>query len=155
MRHYLKHHDELPDESLSVSIPLDMRTRRGMTDENNQVGSVFVELHTNVADPLERLKGFIRVHRKPRCFGENSPLVDVLKLAGVLSPALTKPLVNSYSNNKWTRHLPLGISSVVSNVAGPTFPLYSAGAQMVAITAWVYSRQVSVYSILSLAPTEL
>jgi len=64
-------------------------------------------------------------------FGENSPLVDVLKLAGVLSPALTKPLVNSYSNNKWTRHLPLGISSVVSNVAGPTFPLYSAGAQMV------------------------
>jgi diacylglycerol O-acyltransferase len=34
-------------------------------------------------------------------------------------------------NNGLTRHLPLGISSVVSNVAGPNFPLYSAGAQMV------------------------
>ncbi|MBW2941654.1 WS/DGAT/MGAT family O-acyltransferase [Zhongshania aquimaris] len=131
LRHYLKHHNELPDESLSVSIPLDMRTRRGMTDENNQVGSVFVELHTNVADPLERLKGVYASSQEAKVFGENSPLVDVLKLAGVLSPALTKPLVNSYSNNKWTRHLPLGISSVVSNVAGPTFPLYSAGAQMV------------------------
>ncbi|WP_269620105.1 wax ester/triacylglycerol synthase family O-acyltransferase [Zhongshania sp. BJYM1] len=131
LRHYLNHHNELPDESLSVSIPLDMRTRRGMTDENNQVGSVFVELHTNLADPLDRLKAIYKSSQEAKIYGENSPLVDVLKLAGVMSPAITKSLVNSYSNNQWTRHLPLGISSVVSNVAGPNFPLYSAGAQMV------------------------
>jgi diacylglycerol O-acyltransferase len=131
LRHYLNHHNELPDESLSVSIPLDMRTRRGMTDENNQIGSVFVELHTNIGDPLDRLHAVYNSSQEAKIYGENSPLVDVLKLAGVMSPALTRPLVNSYSNNQWTRHVPLGISSVVSNVAGPTFPLYSAGAQMV------------------------
>ncbi|CAA0087546.1 Putative diacyglycerol O-acyltransferase [Zhongshania aliphaticivorans] len=131
LRHYLRHHDELPDQSLSVSIPLDMRTRRGMTNENNQIGSVFVDLHTNIHDPLDRLKAIYRSSQEAKVYGENSPLVDVLKLAGVMSPAITRPLVNSYSNNQWTRHLPLGISSVVSNVAGPNFPLYSAGAQMV------------------------
>ncbi|MEX1665634.1 wax ester/triacylglycerol synthase family O-acyltransferase [Zhongshania arctica] len=131
LRYYLDHHNELPDESLSVTIPLDMRTRRGMTDENNQVGSVFVELHTNVADPLERLAGIYKSSQEAKVYGENSPLVDVLRLAGVMPPALTRSLVNSYSNNHLTRHLPLGISSVVSNVAGPTFPLFSAGARMV------------------------
>lgn len=131
LRRYLAHHNELPDESLSVSIPLDMRTRRGMTDENNQVGSVFVELHTNIADPLERLAAVYKSSQEAKIYGENSPLVDVLRLAGVMSPAITTSLVSSYVNNGLTRHLPLGISSVVSNVAGPNFPLYSAGAQMV------------------------
>ena len=131
MRKYLKHHEELPDDSLAVSIPLNMRTRRGVSDENNQIGSVFVEVHTELDDPLERLKAVHKGSQDAKVYGENSPLVDVLCLAGVMAPALTRPLVNTYVNNELTQHLPLGISSVVSNVAGPPFPLYSAGAKMV------------------------
>ncbi len=131
MRSYLQHHNELPEDSLAVSIPLNMRTRRGVSDENNQVGSVFVEVHTEMDDPLARLKAVYASSQDAKVFGENSPLVDVLRLAGVMPPALTRPLVNTYVNNELTQHLPLGISSVVSNVAGPPFPLYSAGAQMV------------------------
>lgn len=131
MRSYLNHHNELPEDSLAVSIPLNMRTRRGVSDENNQVGSVFVEVHTELDDPLARLKAIYQSSQDAKAFGENSPLVDVLRLAGVMPPAMTRPLVNAYVNNELTQHLPLGISSVVSNVAGPPFPLYSAGAQMV------------------------
>lgn len=131
MRKYLKHHDELPEDSLAVSIPLNMRTRRGVSDENNQVGSVFVEVHTEIDGALERLKAIHQSSLDAKAYGENSPLVDVLRLAGVVAPALTRPLVNTYVNNELTQHLPLGISSVVSNVAGPPFPLYSAGAKMV------------------------
>ncbi|WP_372878209.1 WS/DGAT/MGAT family O-acyltransferase [Spongiibacter marinus] len=131
MRKYLQHHNELPEDSLAVSIPLNMRTRRGVSDENNQVGSVFVEVHTELDDPLARLKAIYQSSQDAKAFGENSPLVDVLRLAGVMPPAMTRPIVNTYVNNELTQHLPLGISSVVSNVAGPPFPLYSAGAQMV------------------------
>jgi hypothetical protein len=131
MRHYLSHHNELPDESMAVAIPLNMRTRRGMTDANNQIGSVFMDVYTNIADPLERLASIHRSSQDAKVFGENSPLVDVLTLAGVMPPVLTRPLINSYVNNELTRHLPLGISSVVSNVAGPPFPMYSAGAEMI------------------------
>ncbi|MBD2858189.1 wax ester/triacylglycerol synthase family O-acyltransferase [Spongiibacter sp. KMU-158] len=131
MRHYLEHHGELPDDSLAVSIPLNMRTRREANDDNNQIGSVFLDVHTNIADPVERIKAIFLSSQDAKVFGENSPLVDVLRLAGVLPPALTRPLVKTYINNELTQHLPLGISSVVTNVAGPPFPIYSAGAQMV------------------------
>jgi hypothetical protein len=64
-------------------------------------------------------------------FGEQTPLVDALKLAGVFSPRLTKGLINFYIDNKLTEHLPVNISSVISNVPGPPFPLYCSGAKLV------------------------
>lgn len=131
MRKYLDLHGELPEESLAASIPLNMRTRRGITDDANQVGSVFMEVHSNIADPMERLRAVHGSANDAKSFGQASPLVDALKVAGLFAPALTKPVVNTYVNRELTRHMPANISTVVSNVAGPNFPVYSAGAQMV------------------------
>lgn len=131
MRRYLDHLGELPEESLAAAIPLNMRTRRGVTDDNNQIGSVFMELHTDIEDPLDRLKAIQQSGVEAKQFGETSPLVDVMKLAGAFSPALTRPVVNLYINNHLSSHMPATVSTVVSNVAGPPFPLYSAGARMV------------------------
>ncbi len=131
MRRYLEHYNELPEESLAAGIPLNMRTRRGVTDDNNQVGSVFMNLNTNIADPIERLKAIHQSAQEAKEFGEHSPLVDTLKIAGTFAPALTRPVVNLYVNNHLSNHMPANISTVVSNVAGPPFPLYSAGARMV------------------------
>lgn len=130
LRRYLQHHNELPEDSLAVTVPLNMRTRKGETGDNNQVGSVFMSLATNVEDPLERLVAVHKSAGEAKAFGEQSPLVDALRIAGVMPPALTQPIVKTYINNKLTQHLPLGISSVVSNVAGPPFPLYCAGAKL-------------------------
>lgn len=131
MRRYLDNLGELPEESLAAVIPLNMRTRRGETDDNNQIGSVFMELHTDIEDPMERLKAIQKSGVEAKQFGEASPLVDVMKLAGAFSPALTRPVVNLYINNHLSSHMPATVSTVVSNVAGPPFPLYSAGARMV------------------------
>lgn len=131
MRNYLEKHGELPEESLAAGIPLNMRTRRGVTDENNQVGSVFMDLNTNVKDPLERLAAIQKSSAEAKQFGEASPLVDALKVAGAFAPAITRPVVGMYINNHLSRHMPANISTVISNVAGPPFPLYTAGARMV------------------------
>ncbi len=130
MRRYLDSFGELPEESLAVSVPLNMRTRRGVTEDNNQIGSVFLDIHTNIKDPLERLRAIVKSSQDAKTYGEASPLVDALKVTGMFSPALTKPFINMYINNELTRHVPANISGVVSNVAGPPFPLYSAGAKM-------------------------
>lgn len=130
LRRYLDHHKELPEESLAVTVPLNMRTRKGENDDNNQVGSVFMSLATDLDDPLERLAAIHQSAGEAKSFGEQSPLVDALRLAGVMPPAITRPLVKTYIDNQLTQHLPLGISSVVSNVAGPPFPLYCAGAKL-------------------------
>ncbi|WP_372758920.1 wax ester/triacylglycerol synthase family O-acyltransferase [Litorivivens sp.] len=131
MRRYLDNLGELPEKSLAVSVPLNMRTRRGVTEDNNQIGSVFLELHTHIKDPLERLRAIMKSSSDAKSHGESSPLVDALKVTGMFSPALTKPFINMYINNQLTRHVPANISGVVSNVAGPPFPLYTAGAKMV------------------------
>ena len=131
MRKYLQSKDELPDESLTATMPLNMRTRRDQSNDNNQVGSAFCELHTNIADPVERLHAIHRSTLEAKEFGENTPLTDTLKLAGAFPPWLTKAAARIYSENEVTKSMPLNISTVVTNVAGPNFSLYCAGARLV------------------------
>ncbi|NRB41132.1 MAG: wax ester/triacylglycerol synthase family O-acyltransferase [Pseudomonadales bacterium] len=130
MRKYLDTHNEHPDTSLVASVPMNMRTRNGDNGEANQVGSIFTSLNSTIDDPLERL---IEIHKSTddaKEFAENAPLKDALKLAGALSPRLTKRLINTYVDNQLTKHLPMKINTVVSNVPGPSFPLYCSGAKL-------------------------
>ncbi len=131
MRRYLEHYDELPEESLAAGIPMNMRTRREMTDDNNQVGSMFCEIHTNIADPVERLAAVHQSAIDAKASNEDNPMVEVLRVAGVFSPAFTQRIAQLWSKHQLSRFVPANISTVVSNVPGPTIPLYSAGAKMV------------------------
>ena len=132
LQRYLVARGEAPEEgSLAAALPLNMRTRRGVTEENNQVGSVFASLHTDIADPMKRLAEINRSTAEAKGSGEASPMVDALKLAGVFSPFISKSLASFWSRNELSQHLPVNISTCISNVPGPDFPLYCAGAKMV------------------------
>ncbi len=132
LQRYLEAKGEAPEEgSLAAGLPLNMRTRRGATDENNQVGSVFASLHTDIKDPIERLIAICASTKIAKDSGEASPMVDALKLAGVFSPVVSKSVAAFWSRNELSRHIPLNISTCISNVPGPDFPLYCAGARMV------------------------
>jgi len=132
LQRYLAAKGEAPAEgSLAAAMPLNMRTRRGTTEENNQVGSVFASLHTDITDPLERIIAIKQSTENAKLSGEASPLVDALMLAGVFSPVISKSVARFWSRNELSRHIPMNISTCISNVAGPDFPLYCAGAKMV------------------------
>jgi WS/DGAT/MGAT family acyltransferase len=132
LQRYLTAKGEAPAEgSLAATLPLNMRTRRGSTDENNQVGAVFASLHTDISDPLERLLAIRQSTDIAKESGEASPMVDALKLAGVFSPAISKSVASFWSRNELSKHIPVNISTCISNVPGPNFPLYCAGARMV------------------------
>jgi WS/DGAT/MGAT family acyltransferase len=132
LQRYLEAKGQAPEEgSLAAGLPLNMRTRRGSTDENNQVGSVFASLHTDIKDPMERLVAVSASTRIAKDSGEASPMVDALKIAGVFSPVVSKSVAAFWARNELSQHIPLNISTCISNVAGPDFPLYCAGARMV------------------------
>lgn len=131
MRKYLDAHKEHPATSLVASLPINMRTRVGDTGEANQVASIFASLNSNIDNPLERLLAIHQSTNDAKQFGENTPVRDALKLAGAMSPRLTKSLLNTYVDNKLTKHLPLKINTVISNVPGPDFPLYCSGAKLI------------------------
>lgn len=131
LRRYLDRHGELPEDSLAAAIPLNMRTRREQNDENNQVGSMFTELHTNIADPIKRIHAVSESAKQAKEASESSPLVEAMRVAGFFSPALSKSLASFWSKNQLSRFIPMNTSTVVTNVPGPNFPLYCAGAEMV------------------------
>jgi WS/DGAT/MGAT family acyltransferase len=132
LQRYLTAKGEAPAQgSLAAALPLNMRTRRGATQENNQVGSVFASLHTDVVDPMERLKAVKQSTENAKVSGEASPMVDALMLAGVFSPVISKSVARFWSRNELSKHIPMNISTCISNVPGPDFPLYCAGARMV------------------------
>ena len=132
LQRYLQDRGEAPTEgSLAAAIPLNMRTRRDMTADNNQVGSVFASLHTEIADPVERLQAIKRSTAEAKASGEASPMVDAMKLAGVFSPLVSKAVAGFWARNELSRFIPMNISTCISNVPGPDFPLYCAGARMV------------------------
>ncbi|MEZ5571616.1 MAG: wax ester/triacylglycerol synthase family O-acyltransferase [Halioglobus sp.] len=129
---YLEAKGEAPATgSLAAAMPVNMRTRRGTTDENNQVGSIFSSLHTDITDPVARLLAIRQSTDNAKLSGEASPLVDALMLAGVFSPVISKSVAKFWSRNSLSKLLPMNISTCISNVPGPDFPLYCAGAKMV------------------------
>ncbi|MBP6682356.1 MAG: wax ester/triacylglycerol synthase family O-acyltransferase [Halioglobus sp.] len=132
LQRYLQGKGEAPAEgSLAAAIPLNMRTRRDMTADNNQVGSVFASLHTDIEDPIERLQAIKQSTAEAKASGEASPMVDAMKLAGVFSPLVSKALAGFWARNELSRFIPMNVSTCISNVPGPDFPLYCAGARMV------------------------
>jgi diacylglycerol O-acyltransferase len=131
LQRYLVAKGEEPNGSMAAALPLNMRTRRDATGDNNQVGSVFASLHSDVSDPIERVKAVGNSTSEAKESGEHSPMVDILKIAGVFSPIITQAAARFWSRNQLSQHLPVNISTVISNVAGPSFPLYCAGARMV------------------------
>jgi WS/DGAT/MGAT family acyltransferase len=128
---YLDAKDETPEGALVATLPVNLRTRRTVTEDNNQVGSIFASLHTDISDPLERLKAIHISTSEGKEFGEASPLLDTIKAAGVLNPALTRAAAAFWSRRHLSRLSPLNVSTVITNVPGPSFDLYCAGARMV------------------------
>jgi diacylglycerol O-acyltransferase len=132
LQRYLEARGEAPEEgSLAAALPLNMRTRRGVTEDNNQVGSVFASLHSNISDSMERLAAVNQSTDEAKRSGEASPMVDAMMLAGVLAPAISKSAAGFWARNELSRYIPMNVSTCISNVAGPDFPLYCAGAKMV------------------------
>ena len=131
LRRYLDDHDQLPDEPLVAACPVDVRTedQRGRSD--NRVSAMFTRLPTNVADPLDRLEA---AHRAARAAKDEHARFDpdvLQQWLEVLDPNLFPWLVDWYSRSGTAgRHRP-PVNLVVSNVTGPPFPLYLAGAELV------------------------
>ena len=96
-----------------------------------QVGSIFSSLHTDVDDPIDRIKAIARSTELAKQDGEVSPMVDVLQLMGALSPIVAQTAAGLWSRNHLSKYIPMNISTVVTNVPGPNFDLYCAGARMV------------------------
>jgi len=131
LRSYLESHDDLPaDQSLIAMVPVSVRTEDQKGTMGNQVSSMLVSLATDVSDPLER---YATIRRATAAAKDQEKAISASVLtdwAEFAAPAVAARAFRLASSMKvFDRISPL-FNVTISNVPGPPFPLYSAGAQM-------------------------
>jgi WS/DGAT/MGAT family acyltransferase len=132
LRAYLAERDALPkDEGLIAMCPISVRSEEDKSAMGNQVSSMLVTLATDVDDPVARMEvikaGTQQAKEQANAIGANT-LMDWAEFA---APAVAASAMRLYSRMKVAdRHRPF-YNTVISNVPGPQFPLYMAGAKLV------------------------
>ena len=129
VRRWLVEHDELPAEPLVAQVPVSVRAEDQMGTFGNRILLMSAPLHTEIEDPVERLKA---THESLRAMKETHKALPAQLLQDAtqfIPPAvfnraarLTFALSTGPTRPTW--------NLVISNVPGPQFPLYCAGAEL-------------------------
>ncbi len=131
-RRYLELKDALPDTSLVAVCPVSVRAEEQNGSGGNRVSAMFTSLATDVEDPVERLRAIQAVTRGAKeehhAVGADM-LQDWAEHAAPTTFALASRLYSSLGLA--ANHRPIH-NVIISNVPRPPFPLYFAGAQLVA-----------------------
>lgn len=128
LRQYLTDRNELPDSSLVASVPVSVH---GKSDRpgRNQVSAMFSSLHTQMTDPVERLKAIARTNSVAK---EHSSAIGASLLqdwSQFAAPAVFGIAMRIYARTRFTDSMPVH-NLVVSNVPGPQVPLYMLGCEV-------------------------
>ncbi len=133
LRSFFASRGEEPASSLVGMVPISVRTEEEDGALGNRVSAMLVSLATTVADPVARLR---RIREETRTAKEQSRFVDAEVFAGwaqALAPSVATRLTRLVTNLRLFDHVSPLFNLIVSNVPGPDFPLYLAGAPMVAM----------------------
>ena len=122
-------HAKLPKQSLVAAVPVSLRAA-GDTSANNQASMTLVKLGTHLADRQDRID-FVKA--AAAAMKEN--LGSIKTLMPLDFPSLGLPWLMSSATRLYGRahvaeKIPPIANVVISNVPGPAFPLYMAGARM-------------------------
>jgi WS/DGAT/MGAT family acyltransferase len=132
LRGYLQDRNAVPMRSLTAAVPISARDPADLTTAN--LNGMFVcSLASDIADPYQRL---LAIHRSTV---QQKQLFDLLKkfpVPDVSLPgigAIARTLIEAYGRSRWVGRPPMLGNLVISNVPGPTQPLYIAGAKIVSM----------------------
>jgi diacylglycerol O-acyltransferase len=118
--------EEIPDEvALRTLIPVSVREETAHDVYDNRVSAIFFDLPVHLDDPLERLAAV----RTEMTRLKQSHEADAGKALTALAGAVPVPLT-ARALRLMARLPQRNMNTVVTNVPGPTSPLYAAGREM-------------------------
>ncbi|HEY1359450.1 MAG TPA: wax ester/triacylglycerol synthase family O-acyltransferase [Thermoleophilaceae bacterium] len=130
VRRWLVEHDELPADPLVAQIPISVRAEHEVGTYGNRIVLMHAPLYTNVEDPHERLH---LTHEALRTMKDRHRAMpaDLLKDANHFIPpaVFSRAARATFALTSRAPGRP-SWNLVISNVPGPQFPLYCAGARL-------------------------
>jgi WS/DGAT/MGAT family acyltransferase len=134
LRNWLADHGERPEQDLVGFVPISVRTEDQKGAMGNRVSGMLVGLATSVKDPVERLR---TIHDATKDAKDQEKAISAEVLTDwteFAAPALAARAARLASSLRVLDRLNNAVFNlVISNVPGPDFPLYSAGARVLGV----------------------
>ncbi len=132
LRNYLEARGELPSGPLVATVPVCVRRGAEWGAYGNLLSALFVHLPVHIADPFERLVAVGASTQQAKQLQRRIGTSVLRDWAQLSSPRIFEGAARLYSRfGLANRHRPFH-NLVISNVPGPSMPLYAAGARVVA-----------------------
>lgn len=130
LRNYLGEKGELPDKSLVAMCPISVRASHQKSTQGNQVSAMLVQLATDEADPLKRLKTIRENTGHSKAYHQAVDAKSLTDYTQFVPFSLGGLAARLYTRTQAARrHRPL-FNLVITNVPGPPVPLYMKGARL-------------------------
>jgi WS/DGAT/MGAT family acyltransferase len=132
LRRYLESKGELPEESLVAMAPVSVRPEEMRKAAGNMVSTMSLPVRSDIANPLDRLRAVHDASEQAKKLTRTVGASLVAELAHFLPSTTTGLMATAYGRYGLVKRLPPIFNTIITNVAGPNFPLYSMGSRMVA-----------------------
>ncbi len=129
LRRYLGRHGGVPRKPLMATMPISLRDP-GNRDFTTQATLSLVNLATNVADPVKRLRAVRATAGATKAVAKRAKSVIPVDFPTIGGPWILGALAALYGRSRIANAIPPIANVVISNVPGPALPLYVAGARM-------------------------
>lgn len=129
LRRYLKRTAAIPKKSLIASMPISLR-EPGNTEMRTQATLSLVSLATHIADPVRRLQAIRDSSGATKAVARRARSVIPTDIPLFGAPWLLGALASLYGRSRVVDALPVLANVLVSNVPGPSLPLYVGGLRM-------------------------
>ena len=130
LRTYLEKHGELPEDSLRCMIPVSVRSEEKSNAYGNEVSGMLATLATDIADPITRLQIINQDTARAKETLGALPAELLTDFADFAPPAITARASRVMQRTALANRINPPFNLIISNVPGPQFPLYAAGAEM-------------------------
>jgi WS/DGAT/MGAT family acyltransferase len=132
LRRYLDEKGELPAKPLIAMVPVSTRGNDEHGKMGNKVSAMFLDLATDVADPVERLKVIKEHTQGGKAFEKAGATRAFVDLWDFVPFGLANRVLRLYSRFRVSElHNPV-FNVVITNVPGPQVDLYMAGHKLLA-----------------------